>query len=866
MPHYDFIQPLVFRLADAERPFQITMWTIVFPDAWKTILHELQSAQSGRDPAESRLKIGVLNQALRALVPDLIAIEPNADTRNASRWLIARQPTDVQALHQIVTEWVRVAYANVDQQLRRRALQSLKPDDLQWNQQEFTIGEWNVLSNGTAELSNDSFVLLPDMLAARLSHDHVAFQLGVDRLRFRRSPPRFRSQGAELISWPPLQWTARRGRPWYYSVVITLTVHTVPFQPFPVIHCDLSMRRWVSQPVTFLPDRASVFLLTSVPWIEGAPLSTGFQAARIRWKRSDADGASGQYVWDDNLASILNRLTAGRRSFPDPAAICANPIGALNLSGDWHAALTYRDGMRPDHQVHPGVPAKKRRELAEQIVDQLRPLVTFANPWPRIYPTRTFRIPGGPCIFDADRQRQAAPSLHQERRKTIAQVVGHTLPIEIYVQNAQTRDVLIRTIEDMLGVHIGDTFPAYVTTNELCLTVHVHPLGEIGDRLVIPPTGGKFSDRFRSAVRARIKAITDRIPPEEQLVAAFVELQGADYFHPDEDPKRAIRAGFAQQNRLTQFLDAGGDTDSLPHRVRNSVLDMLRQLGIGFRIPPFDCLGTQRLNLVGLWLVTRQPASSSNWMQQSLPVFVHIDAQTQHIIAYAPGLEKWLPYPRALLALAHAAAEGRLKAFQRPCDALPFLRKTIEHELAGAGDTLLLVHAQNARAAWRWLENRQLTQDAFAFGREPPQPISKWHGLRILRIRDSRLHETPEWYAAKPDGGAGTPKGLFVVRERVFASTHGKPSQFRKARHGGELSELTWNPAIVEVASAALQPGDEPSRWAAYAHELRFALCHYEGATILPLPLHLAKMVSEYAVSLDALDEADDEESEEADV
>jgi hypothetical protein len=96
--------------------------------------------------------------------------------------------------------------------------------------------------------------------------------------------------------------------------------------------------------------------------------------------------------------------------------------------------------------------------------------------------------------------------------------------------------------------------------------------------------------------------------------------------------------------------------------------------------------------------------------------------------------------------------------------------------------------------------------------------------------------------------------------ERVFASTHDKPLQFQKARRGGELEELAWNPAIIELTVAALQPGDQFQPWAAYTHELRQALIHYEGATVLPLPLHLAEAASEYSVALDAPDDADDEE------
>lgn len=879
MPRYDSIQPLVFRLLDAGQPLRIEMPTMAFPPAWKTTLHELQAAQSGRDPAESRLKISTLNKALRALVPDLISIVPNADKQEIRQWLMARQVVDSRAIHRIVTEWVRAEYPNVDQALRRNALESMRPSDLRWQEQTFDVGSWGMADNGNdtaVPKSGESFVLLPDLLAARLSQSGVSFQLGADRLQFRRVPLSPGGQGAQLVSWPPLRSTEKRGRTWYFSVLITLTVQTVPFQAFPVIHCDLGLRRWASQPITYMPagDETSVFLLTQVPWLEGMPLSTSFQVAPIRWAHSSDGNAPGRYVWGSNLAPILNALVSSPRSFPDPETIRADPAAALNLSGDSHAALVYRNGIRPDHDVSPGMMPAKRRELTEQIAAQLTSLAVLSEPLQKRYPTRAFSIAVSHNPFDeraaeavssrdaensrlSDRRFQVAPSVHTERRAAIARAIGNELPIEIYFQTSDVRDALIQALEGLLGVTIEGSFPVTVTTPELRLTVRANPLGGLGAPLTIPASGGSFRERLQTAIRTRIETIASQVPSEAGPVAAFIELQGEDTFHGADDPKHAMRAGFAQVNRLTQFLTVGGD-ERLPHRAINGVLDMFRQLGVVVGLPLPQQLVPQRLSLVGVWLVNRQRESSPSRVQQALPVLVHIDTETLQVKAYAPGLPGWMPYPKALLALSQAAVRGEIQAFQRPRDALRFIRPTIEREFAGMGDTLLLAHAQNARRAWPWLGNNRLALDALTFGEEPPQPLQRWRGLRVIRIRDNQSYETPEWYAQSGDD-TGFTRGVFVMGERVFASTHEKPLQFQKARRGGELEELAWNPAIIELTAAALQPGDQPATWVAYTHELRQALIHYEGATVLPLPLHLAEAVSEYSVALDAVDEEDDE-------
>ncbi|MGB9632562.1 MAG: pPIWI_RE module domain-containing protein [Chloroflexaceae bacterium] len=730
----------------------------------------------------------------------------------------------------------------------------LRANDLQWREQTFDIGSWSTSKNNTATPKQDeSFVLLPDLLAAQICRHDVSFDLDTERLQFRRAPLRPGDKGAELVSWPPRQFLKER-QPWYYSVVITLTVQTVPFQPFPVIYCDLGLRRWVSQPVKHLPagEETSVFLLTSVPWIEGMPLSTSFQAAPIRWERSSTNQSAGAYVWGSNLAPILNQLVPKRRSFPDPGTICADPVSALNLQGESHAALVYRNGMRPEHAIDPGIMTKVRRTLFEQIADKLQAFVTVVEPLPKCYPTGKFRIAVNRSPFAENAGKG------EERRAAIAQSIGDALPIEIYYQTKDVRDALITAIEELPGVTIGDSFPITIKTSELHITVDTRQLGDLGAPLDIPPSGGGFRDRLQAAIRARVGDISNQIPQTTGPVAAFIELQGKDDFRGAEDPKHALRIGYAQRNRLTQFITVGGD-ERLDYRAKNGVLDMVRQLGVGFRLPQPQSLGLERLRLAGLWLIYRQRASSPGRVQQALPVLVYIDSENQQIKVYAPGLSDWLSYPHALLELSKAAVNGTLRQFQRPRDAINFIQSTIRREFSGTEDTLLFVHAQNARRAWSWLANSRITIDSIAFGEEQPQLISRWRGLRIIRVRDSDSHETPEWYA-RSGAETGFMKGVSRINDRVFASTYGKPAQFRQARHGGGLDELAWNPAIVELTVAALQHDDDPQAWAAYAHELRQALSHYDSATVLPLPLHLAKLVSEYAIALDPLDETDDEE------
>jgi hypothetical protein len=236
------------------------------------------------------------------------------------------------------------------------------------------------------------------------------------------------------------------------------------------------------------------------------------------------------------------------------------------------------------------------------------------------------------------------------------------------------------------------------------------------------------------------------------------------------------------------------------------------------------------------------------------------------IQATAPGLDGWLPYREALVAIARGEATG----FSRSQEAIRFIQPTLERDVVPLGDVLLLCHAQNLGCAWSWLYNRQITIDSLAFSRnETPMPITAFPGLRVVRVRDSQGHQTPEWYAQAGDE-QGFSGGLFHMGERIFASTCNPPQQFKFNRNLSKISSWSnkkgkwsapapeksvWNPGLLELTVAGIQPDDEIWTWAALTHELRSVALHYDEALGLPLPLHLAKQMEEYVLLIDVDEE-----------
>ncbi len=320
---------------------------------------------------------------------------------------------------------------------------------------------------------------------------------------------------------------------------------------------------------------------------------------------------------------------------------------------------------------------------------------------------------------------------------------------------------------------------------------------------------------------------------------------------------------------------------------------MLRQLGVQAQPPQLVIETTQnskkkatdekgllkKINYVGIWMIKQNSSTSSDGSTVRLPVMIYMASDTTEIKAIAPGLgNNWLPYREVLLRIGRGEAQG----YQRSEDAVTKFIKQKLNDVLSLGDTLLLCHAQNLRSTWSWLTNGNITQDSVNFGRENLSKIENFDSnLRIVRVRDSQgqSHETPEWYAQNDGDGNGFSEGIFQMGERVFASTYNTPKQFKLNRDLSKASTWTtrnrktkeekshppspdvyyWNPGLVELTVACIQPEDNPSLWAALAHELRHIALHHDEPLKLPLPLHLAKLIEDYVLLIENDSSSDSE-------
>jgi hypothetical protein len=862
MKEYKHLRTLAFQL----RPglsLQHQCEVMVFPDVWKEPLKELARATYSRHNRDQvMIPVDSLNRALIALTPDLIHI-PRSALKRGNVWLYSDQQMNTESLLMIVKAWVNTAFAQAPDSSRQRVLQQMQADELHWQTTTLDLADWTVGENGTATPGDKAaFVLLPHYLATIISDVNTTFEIGNEQRKFRRAPRSVGQNGTELITWPPFIYHDKKGNEWPYSIMLTLTVQTMPFQSFPVVHCNLGIRRWVGTPDSLPGGLTTAYLLTETPWIRGFKHTHSFQCAPLAWKK---DTTTGQFhvVWGKGgeLAAILEYLTSHQRQqFPNPSAINNDPFKALNIGSSPNAAIVYHPRMKPGHGVGSGLTIADRQYLLEQLQALLATTLQLTDPPERVKYSRSQQ--------DSKEEEDTVV----QWRAAIADACNGGLVIEIRYQDSAFAETMLQVLREELDMplNVGET----CTTPEVAISVSTKPLGAIGDGLMLDRGRKNTQDQVVEAATMRMQAIQAELPPASSGIPTLtlIELANKDGFDKNCDPKRVLRSGFARSGRLTQFFTPEDEKnkDTLEHRARYGFRDGLRQLGVG--IPGSVPKGLpELLNVIGVWFIRQNAPTNLLQGKTLLPVFVNVSMATGEIRATASGIydsEGWLPYP----AILRTIATGMVRSVEQPSDALPFVQQIIE-QVTRQGDTLLLCHAQNFRQVWPWIQNGKITRDWVAFGNGSLQPITQWPGLRVIRIRSDQDNETPEWYAEKPESDEkGFSKGLFRMGERVFASTYQPAQSFSKKMpralskltewqdrsgniHSPDPSKQAWNPGLFELTVAALQPGDTPERWAALVHELRNVAIQYNDATALPLPLHLAKQIGEYVLLTDEVEE-----------
>lgn len=857
MADIETIRTLSFSLEKTDKPLILSYHTLSIPLRWEEMINELteSASQVSKYPYPIR---SALNQLLIALFPQLIRV---SKLKANEIWIYSREIIGPDLLKMVFRTWLRAEYERLKVTFPTEVNNEIFETAIEWK----SVYR-NLLEGFPDEWDSDYFHLLPELLGECISEPGLNLEFKSNSLSFRRAPDQTGKGGCELISWTPEIYKGSA-----YSIYLRFTLQTIPFQSLPVIHLNMGVKRWVSRHNARIGGKEhSVYLLTEFPGKNVTTHSRRFQIASVGWERIGSDF---KLTWHTLLPQLFKHIHPSN-TLPAAEELRLNPLNYIEGNG-LQAAISFYQVTMPawQHDVSVGLAPLDKRILSEQISSKLYDSygLMYSEAPKRSEATvqnkkNIFLLPELPDKKEEEQNKQ-------NRRNAIAQSIGSKeLRLEIWYQSEMITDELFKSVADAFGFEIlknYDLSEGYqFSSEELSVQIQFYALGDLAEPLDCVDKTKKEQAR---AFRTRVDNVSGTIEPalignKKAVVGALVELLGRGDFDSHKDPKDAIRTGFSKSYRFTQFITPdennikkrdeislkNQEETNLKHRAKMATLDLLRQLGVLSRLPSYSKKTFKKpVDYAAFWVCN---PSGSKYM---LPMFLHISGETREIKATAFGLGEFLPYREFLLNL--GVIDKSKAIFGNDKQKVAVLLKNWLDEVHSGADLLMMAHAQNARNHWGWLANPNMTQDKVSFGSDRGINMSDLEGLRIVRVRDSEQNETPEFYAYREfeDGKVNEDKvsftqGLFKLSDRTYFSIGTKPKQLSKINRfasrainpGGQ----SWNPQIIELTAACLQPGDDSRFWAMLTHRLRYSALHFDGSLSLPLPLHLLKTASdEYA-------------------
>jgi len=899
---YDKLQPMALHVGDISGHPLGQYRAYEFPAVWAQALRdEVFAPDDGESADEPRgLPLWAVTSAISALMPQVLTHD--ARGLAGATWLawntVANGPAPNENL---IVECVRgglvaAATARNTKAARRGqrppidigtlavAVGDFRPGDLRYEDRDLRV------TPGTP-LAQEGFAVLPQLLAITLvssnwqvdytawDHEHEEAVPGCE-FGWRRTASR--SNGAEMVSWPPHVYISRNGTRYPWSYTLRLSAQTLPFDPSPRIHVHAGMRRWARSPVFDAERAIGVHLLSPSPW---ADHTSPFGIASIKWHKSRS-GTDGYLGWNDDLAPTLAQLTTQDR-LPAPRDLARDPLAHLEPPASEHnpdarpvagVAFRYGLGEKCRHAVGDGVSARDRWRLFTQLQPALGGIARPVRPYTKLRAT-TRQRPGEEALTRIDPAHLAAAT------------TGH-LDLTLLFDSAAIRAELMDATSCALELTWTDSerAPADITEviehverkGPLTVTVRIEPVGALGSELTTDSAITSRKDRVAAAVTTRRNEAFRHFDSRSTRGAtrlAFIEMADATSFSPDTDPKKAVKAGAWDAHVLTQNVTPprplgrgpGHESeDSRSNRVRSSVRDLLiRQTGL---ITPPETLGLpeaplHEITTVGLWVVRRNGDARA-----ILPLAIARIPDEPFVRVRMPHVGEWTPMRQALLALGDKTAERIFTAVQ----VQEFFSDVIG-EVGDGSDTAVFSLAQNMRGLCKGLTNDNLHPDVLAFDPDSPVPAGQLKGLRHLRLRTNLRNETSQVFAHGDIIGETTVGHAAWLWEdadhpRRFYSTPGKPNsagngsphgsrlEAHLTKHGMRVDTLAdvWNPRLLEITAAVLHPGDNAASWAAIAHQHRYICAHYADPLALPAELHFANKIGEYLLPRNELERFED--------
>lgn len=847
-----------------------------------TRLEELSRNGQGRNGRFIREKHNLPLNSLKKLftsylpgVTDMKAVGSNTDDK---RWLISVEPINLEMVVKILKVWIDAFYVaeteldkkrENDKNVKEYAIQVINEINVDlFSESEYV--ENVVLFDNNEVVDKDAYSLFPFIAVNKIVGTEVVVAGNKARWMY--------SKKNEVVTDPLVYQDSKQED--YISLVVSFSVQTIPPYNKPYFNVNISSRRWItknqSKEVPFYTDEKCVFVRIDGNKLQAIHAKYDFKSEEFDWVYADKKLFCGMYGTENIVR------------FND---IIRNPKRYMKGSeqNDYYVVFEYgmKDGKKQMHNQDAGISPMDRRQVFEDIEGKLTEYSSGSK--------EAMCEAGNDTItqtfFENDFSLKTKEDLHIKFKEMVNAICGNN-KIIIEVCYSAGQEKLKIALAEKLSEHFADTKveirSIFIDTLTECLAC-----------------SDEKKKGNQEGYNKRLCEIKEKMGIAKETTISIVIIHVPEYYKlggkadSRVDPKDALRVGFADTGRLTQFvinekyiekenerlkkiesgkaLKKNGEvnkTNAVNNSVRNTLLDVYRQLGIHNYLVESEKKTTLREKIaVGIYVFNYKNLLNDVTMAP-FPLIVSCDMKNQRIMVYTELciLSKFTNSKESVENISCEYKEfpikireilAKLGSAKRIIPSERFLCDWFEDLSADKQYEVMIVADGTSRKVVEGITNKEIGEMYDKQSRNVSKvgingkkgfliKLEDYNNIDFIRLRIN--DEVPD-YIPSPDDEQktfGESSGIYRFDSVYYSKDSRTQAEYKNTKQN--TTKLDDDKAfthrnIIEIYPMYVRDKTKELDCIRDVHNLRNASIQYEaGKTILPMPLHLAKLLEEYLI------------------
>lgn len=655
----------------------------------------------------------------------------------------------------------------------------------------------------------------------------------------------------------------------YYSFLIKLSVQTLPPENKAYLNVDLSVRRWISRNGK---EKGNVYFPND-------------KNCYIRVKDDRMQRITAEYSKEDHEVSWKS---IDFRCFKECQVECTVPkftevlknLKEYNQGKFGDVLIPYQEGINGiDTEIDSGVTFIDRKTAFEFIKKSVYNLDKISSTVEAINLRKVVKKSNNTFYERKELLKINSEYFLGQLNKALD---GEKLTIEIYANS---------NVKDAIFSKLNEYFKSDFKHEIKCFEVE-----DIFDKL---EKMASSREENLPGFEKRKDEIIKKLKKVNTPTLSIIAIHDKTYFSKldsniNVDPKKAIRCGFAETGRLTQFITleefenqekliaqkdeeykkktarriengkkvrAQNRTDKLNKAVESTILDGFRQLGVVFNYETNKQLKGKKI--VGIHVCNYKRTFYGSI--PPFPIIITYDVDNSKIMAYCEVIEKVdIPYWKAILGLSKLASMKNIFEFGRSISSTAAYRRLDRIINKEESDTVIIIDANGtSRQIIKGMSNseiekaektefNQVTNLLINDDKEIDLSLCN-KDISVIRLRHNA--EVPSYFTMDKNKKFAQSSGIFKY-ENIYYSIDAKlihegmvyDKQVSKAINKSSFSHRNMLEIYPMYVSGDEKSYEENEKIAVGIVDiLRSASIQFTSQkTILPLPLHLAEKMEEY--------------------